>query len=144
MSMVTLYFVECQVQENGQHNEQVGYTRKAHIEPFHLYLGSILMLRNISKNSSNQLKKTCLSSGERFLQSIAGLAWAQDGRSGRVDRTTGGGLGERFGRFGGEVGGTFGDRFGDRFGRGGAADWGGTTGLRLGGAGDDVEADGRL
>ena len=104
------------------------------------------MLKNLAKNSSNQLKKTSLSSEERLAQSITGLAWGLlpgDGRSGRVNRTIGGGPGERLGKVGG--------KFGDRVGRGGARDGVGIAGLRVGvgggggGAGDEAEDnDGRL
>jgi len=56
----------------------------------------------LAKNSSSQLKKVCLSSGERFDQSISGSAWrgvagglleftGRDWKSGRLDRTMGGG-----------------------------------------------------
>ena len=102
------------------------------------------MSKNFAKNSSNQLKKTSLSSGERFAQSIMGFACGilpRDGRSGRVDRTRGGGPGERLGN----VGGKFGDRMGSEGGRDGT----GMAGLRVGGGGaggvgDEDEDEGRL
>jgi len=102
------------------------------------------MLKKFAKNSSSQLKKTSLSSEERFAQSITGVAcglFPRDERSGRVDRTRGGGPGERLGKVGG--------KFGDRVGRGGARDGAGVAGLRVGGGrgggvGDEVEDDDRL
>lgn len=81
----------------------------------YLYLGSILMLKRFAKNSSNQAKKTCLSSGEIFVQSITSSACGplpEAGISGRVDRLMGGGPDERLGKLGGGLG--------DRVGRGGA------------------------
>lgn len=52
------------------------------------------MLKNFPKNSSNQLKKTSLSSADRFVQSISESGCGSNtrgARSGRVERMIGGG-----------------------------------------------------
>ena len=75
-------------------------------------LGGMVMLRYLEKNSSKQLKKACLSSGDKFIQLICstpetvwrvgGWGFVCDGTFGRVPLGMIGGGREDVARFGGE------------------------------------------
>lgn len=90
------------------------------------------MPRCLLKNSSNQLKKTSLSSADRLVQSISGSDCTnveRTARSGRVERTIGGGPEDGNPRAGGRgagAGGGVGVCAGER---------GGSEGVRVGGGG---------